>query len=627
MLLSRRCLQTLCFVVLLLTTSLATEASAAEPRKPNIILIVADDLGGMDLGCYGSKYHRTPNLDALALAGVKFTDSYAACPVCSPTRAAILTGKVPARVGITDWIPGRGNRPDQKVSQPKFHHELPLAETTLAELLRAAGYKTAHIGKWHLGGQGFGPMEQGFDVNIGGDHTGTPHSYFAPFQGKRAGEASPIVMPGLGEAPAGEYLTDRLGDEAVKFIAAHEKEPFFFYLPHYGVHTPIQAPKDVVESFPKWDGTQHGKQENPTYAAMLERVDASVGKIMAELKRLNLADNTLVVFTSDNGGLATLEGRDTPATSNAPLREGKGYLYEGGIRVPLIAAGFGVTKSTDKKPSTCDVPVWSCDLFPTVLALCGAAAPKVDGLSIADLLADAEPNELRAGARFRDALYWHYPHYANQGGRPGGAIRAGKWKLIEYYDDGRRELFDLGASIGESRNLAAEKPDIVANLAKKLDTWRKEVGAQMPTPNPDYLPNPQAKDGTITLPAKFAAVFGTQLRYEPLPHKNTLGFWVDARDYATWDLTVATPGRFEVEVLQGCGKGQGGSTVEVSIAEQALSMTVEDTGHFQNFVPRSIGTVELTKPGRYVLTIKPKTKAKAAVMDVRQVVLRPVVGK
>jgi len=627
MLLSRRCLQTLCFVVLLLTTSLATEASAAEPRKPNIILIVADDLGGMDLGCYGSKYHRTPNLDALALAGVKFTDSYAACPVCSPTRAAILTGKVPARVGITDWIPGRGNRPDQKVSQPKFHHELPLAETTLAELLRAAGYKTAHIGKWHLGGQGFGPMEQGFDVNIGGDHTGTPRSYFAPFQGKRAGEASPIVMPGLGEAPAGEYLTDRLGDEAVKFIAAHEKEPFFLYLPHYGVHTPIQAPKDVVESFPKWDGTPHGKQENPTYAAMLERVDASVGKIMAELKRLNLADNTLVVFTSDNGGLATLEGRDTPATSNAPLREGKGYLYEGGIRVPLIAAGFGVTKSTDKKPSTCDVPVWSCDLFPTVLALCGAAAPKVDGLSIADLLADAEPNELRAGARFRDALYWHYPHYANQGGRPGGAIRAGKWKLIEYYDDGRRELFDLGASIGESRNLAAEKPDIVANLAKKLDTWRKEVGAQMPTPNPDYLPNPQAKDGTITLPAKFAAVFGTQLRYEPLPHKNTLGFWVDARDYATWDLTVATPGRFEVEVLQGCGKGQGGSTVEVSIAEQALSMTVEDTGHFQNFVPRSIGTVELTKPGRYVLTIKPKTKAKAAVMDVRQVVLRPVVGK
>jgi len=626
MLLSRRCLQTLCFVVLLLTTSLA--ASAAETRKPNIILIVADDLGGMDLACYGSKYHRTPHLDALAASGVKFTDSYAACPVCSPTRAAILTGKVPARVGITDWIPGRGNRPDQKVSQPKFHQELPLVETTLAELLRAAGYKTAHIGKWHLGGAGFGPTEQGFDVNIAGDFTGTPRSYFAPFQGKRAGEASPIVMPGLGEAPAGEYLTDRLGDEAVKFIAAHEKEPFFIYLPHYGVHTPIQAPKDVVESFPKWDGTPHGKQENPTYAAMLERVDASVGKIMAELQRLNLTDDTLVIFTSDNGGLATLEGRDTPATSNAPLREGKGYLYEGGIRVPLIAAGFGVTKSTDpKKPRTCDVPVWSCDMLPTVLALAGLPTPQVDGLSIVDLLADAEPNELRAGARFRDALYWHYPHYANQGGRPGGAIRAGKWKLIEYYDDGRRELFDLGASVGESRNLAAEKPEVVAELAKKLDAWRKEVGAQMPTPNPDYLPNPQAKDGTITLPAKFAAVHGTQLRYEPLPHKNTLGFWVDANDHASWDLTVATPGRFEVEVLQGCGKGQGGSSVEVSIAEQTLPMTVEDTGHFQNFVPRTIGTVELTKPGRYTLTIKTKTKAKAAVMDVRQVALRPVAAK
>lgn len=646
MLLSRRCPQTLCFVVLLLTTILATATTAAEPRKPNIILIVADDLGGMDLGCYGSKYHRTPHLDVLAASGVKFTDSYAACPVCSPTRAALLTGKVPARVGITDWIPGRGNRPDQKVSQPKFHHELPLAETTLAELLRAAGYKTAHIGKWHLGGQGFGPTEQGFDVNIGGDHTGTPRSYFAPFQGKRAGEASPIVMPGLGEAPQGEYLTDRLGDEAVKFIAANEKQPFFLYLPHYGVHTPIQAPADAVAKFAKWDGTPHGKQENPTYAAMLERVDASVGKIMAELKKRGLTDNTLVVFTSDNGGLATLEGRDTPATSNGPLREGKGYLYEGGIRVPLIAAGFGVKRNppqtkvppttapggndgplVDVAPRTSVVPVWSCDLFPTVLELVGLPEQKVDGVSIAKLLKGESPKALPTGARARDALYWHYPHYANQGGRPGGAIRAGKWKLIEFYDDGRRELFDLAASPGESRNLAAEKPEIVADLAKKLDAWRQEVGAQMPTPNAEYKPNPQAKDGTMTLAAKHAAVFGTQLRYEPLPHKNTLGFWVDANDYATWDLTVSTPGGFEVEVLQGCGKGQGGSMVEVSIAAQSLLMTVEDTGHFQNFVPRVIGTIELTKPGRYTLVIKPKTKAKAAVMDVRQVVLRPVAAK
>ena len=598
-------------------------ANSEAAQKPNIVLIVADDLGGRDLGCYGSKYHRTPHLDALAAAGVRFTDAYAACPVCSPTRAAILTGKVPARVGITDWIPGRGDRPDQRLSQPKFHHELPLAEVTIAEALREAGYATAHIGKWHLGGAGFGPLEQGFDVNIAGDHTGTPRSYFAPFEGKRGGEAAPVKMPGLEVAPKGEYLTDRLGDEAVKFIAANEKRPFFLYLPHYGVHTPIQAPADAVAQFAKWDGTPHGKQENPTYAAMLERVDASVGKIVAELKARGLYDNTLIIFTSDNGGLATREGPNTPATFNGPLREGKGWLYEGGIRVPLIAAGCGVAKSADDKPRTCDVPVWSCDFLPTALKLCGAPALKGDGVDISDLLADAAPSNPPIGARARDALYWHYPHYANQGGRPGGAIRAGKWKLIEFFDDGRHELFDLSAGPSESRNVAADHPAIVKELGTKLEAWRKEVGAKLPTPNPNYRPSPQAKDGSITLAAKYADVHGTQLRYEPLPHKNTLGFWVNESDFATWHFTVDKPGRFEVEVLQGCGKGHGGSTVEVIVGDERLQMTVEDTGHFQNFVPRKIGIIEITKPGRHVLMIKPKTKAKAAVMDVREVVLRP----
>jgi arylsulfatase A len=614
---------------------IAGSANSEAAQKPNIVLIVADDLGGMDLGCYGSKYHRTPHLDALAASGVRFTDAYAACPVCSPTRAAILTGKAPARVGITDWIPGRGDRQDQRLSQPKFHHELPLAEVTIAEALREAGYATAHIGKWHLGGPGFGPPEQGFDVNIAGDHTGTPRSYFAPFEGKRGGEAAPIKMPGLEVAPKGEYLTDRLGDEAVKFIAANEKRPFFLYLPHYGVHTPIQAPADAVAQFAKWDGTPHGKQENPTYAAMLERVDASVGKIVAELKTRGLYDNTLIIFTSDNGGLATREGPNTPATSNSPLREGKGWLYEGGTRVPLIAAGFGVfTKAAsptaqlnDAKPRTCFAPVWSCDLMPTILELCGVAHLKVDGVSIVDILKDYERHDQPGAAHRREALYWHYPHYANQGGRPGGAIRAGKWKLIEFFDDGRRELFDLSAGPSESRNVAADNPAIVEKLAKKLQAWRQEVGAKMPSPNPNYRPSPQAKDGSITLAAKYADVHGTQLRYEPLPHKNTLGFWVDAKDYATWEFTVTTPGRFEIEVLQGCGKGQGGSTVDVIVGEQTATMTVEDTGHFQNFVPRTIGTVDITKPGRHTLTIKPKTKAKAAVMDVREVVLKLAAGK
>jgi len=604
---------------------------ADKPPRPNIVLIVADDLGWADLGCYSSTYHRTPHLDALAASGVRFTDGYSACPVCSPTRAALMTGHVPARLNLTDWLPGRADRPDQRLNRPEIRQELPLEARTIAEVLRDAGYATAHIGKWHLGGAGFGPLEQGFDVNIAGDHTGTPRSYFAPFEGKRAGEAAPIAMPGLEVAPKGEYLTDRLGDEAVKFIAAHEKQPFFIYLPHYGVHTPIQAPQDAIAKFKPWDGVPHGKQENPTYAAMLERVDASVGKIVAELKQRGLYDNTLIVFTSDNGGLATREGPNTPATYNGPLREGKGYLYEGGIRVPLIAAGFGVAKSNDNKPRTCDVPVWSCDLAPTVLAICGAAAMKGDGVSVVDLLADAEPSELRSGARAREALYWHYPHYANQGGKPGGAIRAGQWKLIEFYETGRRELFDLKAGVGESRNLAAEKPEIVAELAKKLEAWRQDVGAKMPTANPDYVPNPQAKDGTITLAAKFADVNGTQLRYEPLPHKNTLGFWVDANDYATWEFTVEKPGRFTVEVLQGCGNGQGGSTVEVNVTDRpkshTLTMTVEDTGHFQNFKPREIGTIELKTPGPHTLQILPKTKAKAAVMDVRQVVLKPVAEK
>ncbi|MCE9607984.1 MAG: sulfatase-like hydrolase/transferase [Planctomycetia bacterium] len=598
------------------------EDVAGNLRRPNIVLIVADDLGWADLGCYGSTFHRTPHLDALAASGIRFTDAYSACPVCSPTRAALMTGKVPARLNLTDWLPGRGDRPDQKLNRPQIRQELPLEETTLAEVLRSAGYATAHIGKWHLGGEGYGPREQGFDLNIAGDHTGTPRSYFSPFQSNKSGQPSQF-MPGLESAKPGEYLTDRLTEEAIRFIAANKEKPFFIYLPHYAVHTPLKAPDDAVAKYKSWDGVAHGRQENPIYAAMLERVDAGVGRIVAELERLQLSEQTLIVFTSDNGGLATTEGPNTPATYNGPLREGKGYLYEGGIRVPLVISGFGTMKSKEAKPRTSDVPVWSCDILPTVLELSKLPAMPVDGVSIASLLKDDLTDE-KAPARAREALYWHYPHYANQGGRPGGAIRAGQWKLIEFYENGRRELYDLKAGLGESRNLAAEKPEIVERLAKQLDAWRRAVDARMPTPNPGYVPNPQAADGSILLPARYAEVHGVQLRYEPLPHKNTLGFWIDPTDYATWEFTVSTPGRFEVEVSQGCGTGNGGSVVDVIVGEQTLTMTVEDTGHFQNFKPRVIGNLELTKPGRYVLAIKPKTKAKAAVMDVRQIVLRPV---
>jgi arylsulfatase A len=608
-------------VVAWLLSALNT-ATAAE-RPPNVVLIVVDDLGAHDLGCYGSTFHRTPRLDRLAEEGVRFTQAYAAAPVCSPTRAALMTGKVPARTGITDWLPGRDDRPDQRVKRPALKQQLDLAEVTIAERLKARGYATGHIGKWHLGGVGFAPQDQGFDVNIAGDHTGSPLSYFAPFKRQRIGE-SPRLMPGLEAAPAGQYLTDRLGIEAEKFIAANAERPFFLYLPHYGVHTPMQAPADMIATFDN-EGRKPGPtQQNPIYAAMLESVDRAVGRVVDKLAELKLSDDTLILFTSDNGGLSVVEGPNTPATTNAPLRDGKGYLYEGGIRVPLIIRGAGV-----RKPGrTDDTPVWSCDLPTTIAGLCGAERPATnDGLDLAPLL--------RGDGRLnRAALHWHYPHYPNQGARPGGAVRSGNWKLIEFYENNRRELFDLAQDPRETRNVAAENPAIVEKLAQQLDAWRREVGALLPTPNPAYRGSVAGPDGTITLGCRATEVFGSQLRFEPAIHKNTLGFWTNAADYARWDFSVAKPGRFEVEILQGCGKGQGGSVVEVLVADPdgrevvaPLVMTVEDTGHFQNFVPRAAGAVELPKPGRYSLTLKPRSKKAAAVMDVREIVLRPLAAK
>jgi arylsulfatase A-like enzyme len=576
-------------------------AMAAE-RKPNVILIVADDLGQRDLGCYGSTYHRTPNLDALAKQGVKITDAYAACPVCSPTRAALLTGKHPARLGITDWLPGRPDRPDQRMSRPKLVNELPLEEVTLAEVLKKNGYATAHIGKWHLGGKGFGPLEQGFDINIGGDHFGQPPSYFAPYKNKMRS------LPGIDDAPEGEYLTDRLTTEAEKFIESKKDQPFFLYLPHFAVHTPLQAKKDLQEKYKP--GTP-GKQGNPVYAAMLESLDDSVGRILKKLDELKLAENTIVIFTSDNGGLATSEGsiNGIPATINSPFREGKGFLYEGGLRVPFILRGPGIKFG--------NVPATSLDVFPTVLSLCNIENEPLDG------------NDLKTSLVVgNDVIFprmkWHYPHYANQGSRPSGAIRYDNWKLIEFYDSGRFELFDLSKDISESRNLAADQPEKVKELAKMLADWRKEVGAKMPTPNPDYKPNPQAKDGSVTILGKYADVHGTMLRFEPLPHKNTLGFWTKKEDYVTFEFTLETPGKFTVEVLQGCGKGSGGSEVEVSVGESKFTFTVEDTGGFQMFKARDVGELTIEKAGRHTLTVKPKTKPGVAVMDLRQVVLKPV---
>ncbi|HEY2908626.1 MAG TPA: sulfatase-like hydrolase/transferase [Gemmataceae bacterium] len=581
---------------------------AADTRPPNIVLIVADDLGGRDLGCYGSTYHKTPHIDALAKQGARFTNFYAACPVCSPTRASILTGRYPQRMNLTDWLPGRPDRPDQKLKRPVINQQLPLEEVTIAEALKKNGYATGLIGKWHLGGAGFGPTKQGFDVNIGGDQTGTARSYFAPFRNKNG------VMPGLENAPDGEYITDRLAAEAEKFIAAHRDKPFLLYLPHYAPHIPLRVKPEILAKYP--GKPVHGRQSNPAYAAMLESLDDAVGRVVKAIDDQKLGDNTIVIFTSDNGGLATLEGAPFAPTINSPLREGKGYLYEGGIRVPMIIRWPGMVN-----PGTApDALACSIDFFPTFLQASGGRQPPdsspIDGISLLPIFRGEAPADR--------ALYWHYPHYANQGSKPGGAIRKGDYKLIEFYQDGRRELFDLRRDPAESRNLIAEKPEIAADLAAKLAAWRTSVGARMPTPNPNYIPNPPGKDGSIVMHARTASVHGVRLRFEPLPHKNTLGYWVNKDDWAEFDFTIEKPGKYAVEVMQGCGKGSDGAEVELAVGTQKIEFTVKYTGSFQIFQFRDVGTMTFDKPGRYTLSVKAKSKPGPAVMDLRQVVLKPM---
>jgi arylsulfatase A len=582
-------------------------APAAHARQPNVVLIVIDDFGWTDLGCYGGRFYRTPNVDRLAAEGLRFTQAYSACPVCSPTRAALMTGKYPARLHLTDFIPGQRNSAKRRLLRAEFLQQLPLEETTIAEVLRAGGYATAAIGKWHLGGDAFGPSQQGFDVALGGSAAGSVRSHFAPY----AREAD--VLPGLADAPAGEYLTDRLTVEAEKFIDGNRERPFFLYLAHYAVHTPIQAKAELVAAYEQAPRPA-GLQNNPIYAAMVENMDQGVGRILRKLDDLKLAENTLVLFTSDNGGLATGEGPHTPATNNAPLREGKGYLYEGGIRVPLVARWPGVIKPA----TTSAAPAISCDVPATIAEACGVEFRQaVDSVSLVPLLRGAAEIE-------REALYWHYPHYSPQGGRPGGAIRQGDYKLIEFYEQSRRELFDVVHDPSENKNLIDEQPERANRMAASLAAWRGSLDAQMPRANPDFEPDTQAADGTLTLQANTADVHGVMVRYEPLPHKNTIGFWVRADDWVSWDFRLATGGEFRVEILQGCGNGSGGSEVEFRVNDQSLVTKVVETGGFQNFVPRTIGTVRLGAAGDYRLTVKARSKPGPAVMDLRRVRLLKV---
>lgn len=464
-----------CLIVL---TSAVTARAAA--RRPNVVFVLIDDLGWRDVGCFGSTFYETPHIDRLAAGGIKFTNAYAACPVCSPTRASIMCGKYPARIRLTDFLKGRRKLKGSPILPADYADQMELREVTIAEVLKSHGYRTCFIGKWHLGGPKYYPQFQGFDINIGGTHSGMPRAYFWP----RWKNNPPII----GKFP-GENLTDRLAQEACRFIKdnANKEQPFFLYLSHYAVHIPIQGKaKKVARYKAKLAASPagKGKQNNPYYAAMVEAVDDSVGRVLQTLRRLKIDDETIVFFFADNGGLATPEGRHTPATTNAPLRAGKGFLYEGGIREPLIVRWPGMVKPG----SVSGEPVVSVDFLPTICDMVGIdfggvkTNGPVDGISITSVLKDP-------GSHLPPrAIYWHYPHFSNQGGRPGAAVRLGGWKLIERYEFGRLELYDLKTDPGERKNLAERFPDRAGRMRSMLVRWRKSVRANMPKPNPEYKP-------------------------------------------------------------------------------------------------------------------------------------------
>ncbi len=470
----------------------------SDKRPPNIVVILADDLGWADLSCYGSTFYETPNLDKLAAKGIRFTQAYSTSPVCSPTRASLLTGKSPVHTGVTDWIPGRQANgkvtPYEKLIAQPTAYRLALDETTISEYAAGNGYKTFFAGKWHLGeAEKYWPEFQGFQTNKGGWGAGAPTgrvndstgAFFAPYKNPR-----------LSDGPTGEYLTDRLTNECISFINENKQAPFFLMMSLYAVHNPLQAPANLVRKYEAkqkqlgvqtkdrfardeaWMQYENGwkrrlVQDNPVYAAMIENMDWNIGKLLRELERLGIDDNTLVIFTSDNGGLSTAEGSPT---TNAPLRAGKGWLYEGGIRVPMIMywkekTGFG---------SISDVPVTSTDVFPSIATAINGSYQKsknMEGENIFKLL------DLSSKQRH---LFWYYPHYSNQGGKPGAAIRSGDYKLIYYYEDGSLELFNLSVGVGEQHDIAQTHKEKVASLKKDLFKWLKSTGALSPNKNPLY---------------------------------------------------------------------------------------------------------------------------------------------
>ncbi len=469
-------------------------------QQPNIVVILADDLGWADLTSYGSTFYETPNLDKLAASGIRFTQNYATCPVCSPTRSSMMTGKYPVNTGVTDWIRGRQAdgkaRPYEKLIAQPTAYQLALNEKTIAEFALENNYKTFFAGKWHLGEEEkYWPDHQGFQTNLGGWSAGSP-------KGKKndttGGFFTPYNNPTLSDGPPGEYLTDRLANECIDFIDKNKQAPFFLMYSLYAVHNPLQAPSDLIRKYQakqkqlgtnnnerfaneeEWmknekDWKQRLVQDNPVYAAMIENMDWNIGRIMNKLQQSGLDDNTLVIFTSDNGGLSTAEGSPT---FNGGLRGGKGWLYEGGIRVPLIMYWKGKMIAG----STSDLPVTTADFFPTMAKVMNEnyqKEKKMDGENIFKMLSKPEKYTKRK-------LYWYYPHYSNQGGKPGSVIREGKYKLIYNYENESVELYDLENDISEKKNIAELNKQIVKHLKKKLFTWLKETSAKSPNKNPGY---------------------------------------------------------------------------------------------------------------------------------------------
>ena len=444
----------------------------AQENNPNIVFILVDDLGWMDLQCYGSHFYETPNIDQLRSEGMKFTDAYSGAPVCSPTRASILTGKNPAKLQFTGHITriGRHRYPEHgRIIPPEDKMHVELEEIMIPEALEGLGYASISIGKWHVGDEEkYFPTNQGFDVNIAGYEDGSPPTYWGPYEIDREWNS---VIKNLSDRKSGEYLTDRLTDEAIKFIRNNKQKPFFTYLSYYSVHTPLEAPDSLVKKY-EAKLKEHPVQKSATYAAMIEKVDDNVGRLLDEVDKLGLTDNTIVIFYSDNGGT-------TEATYNTPLREGKGYLYEGGIRVPLIFKWPGHIRPN----TSCDVPVISEDLLPTIVDMAGKGAKlpdDIDGVSLLPLL------EEKSGELNRDQICWYYPQYSPQAQMPGYAIRKGDYKLIEHYDPPIVELFNLKKDISESENLAEKMPDKVEEFKESFDKWLEQMNPVMHTENPDY---------------------------------------------------------------------------------------------------------------------------------------------